>query len=127
MQTKTHSLMAFAAAALMSVAANQAVAGEKACGPAGSWVEFKAKVAAVFPAAIAQNVTGVAKERIVARYNSTPPATKFQPDHVRYLTRPDNPVALIVLEKGGCVVATAHMPVALLHTILAARPKGISI
>lgn len=127
MQTKTRAMIALAAAVLMSAVANHAVAGERSCGKADSWNEFKSKVAAVFPAAESHTITGAAKEKIVARYNSTPPATQFRPDNVRYVTRPDNPIALIVLEENGCVVATAHMPIGMLQNILAARPKGVSI
>lgn len=127
MQTMTRTMLALVAAALISTVANHAVAGERGCGKADSWNEFKAKVAAVFPAAESHTITGAAKEKIVARYNSTPPATQFHPDNVRYVTRPDNPIALIVMEENGCVVATAHMPVVLLQGILTARLKGISI
>ena len=127
MQSKMQAMMALAVALLFSLAANQALAGEGGCGPAGSWAEFKSKVAAVFPAAEAHMVTGAAKAKIIARYNATPPATAFEPDHVRYLTRPDNAIALIVLEKDGCVVATAQMPLILLRSMLAAGPRGIAI
>ena len=127
MQSKSPIFAALTAAVLMFCATSQAFAGEVACGPAGSWTEFKAKVAAAFPTAEAHVITGAAKAKIVARYNSTPPATKFEPDNVRYLTRPDNPTALIVLEKNGCVVATAQMPVTLLQGLLAARPKGVDV
>lgn len=127
MKTKTQSLIVLAAAALMTVMASSSHAGDGACGPAGTWTEFRARVAAMFPGAVTHAITGVAKEQIVARYNSTPPATVFQPDNVRYLTLPNSPRALIVLQKGNCVVATAQIPLGLLRGILKGRGKGIDI
>lgn len=127
MRIKSFILAGLTVGILVWVGSSQSRAEELSCGPAGTWSEFRARVGNVFPEAEAHDITGDAKTRIVAYYNATPPATAYEPDRVRYLTRPSTPIALIVLEKGGCVVATAQIPVGLLRNLLTARTNGVEI
>lgn len=127
MKNLRKALFPLTAAALIAVASPMAQAKEDGCGARGTWTDFHAGILSSFPEAQEHTVSGEAKEEIIAHYNATPPASAVTPDSVRYLTQPENPVAIVVLQRKSCVVGMAYMPVALLKMILDPRRKGIEV
>lgn len=127
MKTVRKALFSLTAAALIALSPPMARAEEDGCGASGSWAEFHTAIVSIFPEAKEHTLSGEAKDKIIAHYNATPPVSAVTPDNVRSLTYPENPVALIVLERQSCLVGWTYMSVALLRLILEPRLKGPEI
>ena len=127
MNTLSRTLGILAAMTVICLNAPGALAEQPVCGGAESWDQFKKRVEATFPQVQALEITGSAKETLVAQYNATPPVLPVTPDKVRFLTRPDAPTALVVYSKDSCVLAAAYIPVNQLARLLAMGPKGIEV
>lgn len=127
MKTLKQALFSLTAVAMLTLASPLVQAKESGCGARGTWADFHAGIVSAFPEATEHAIAGEAKNAIIAHYNSTPPASAVTPDNVRYLTQPENPVVIIVLQNKECVIGTAYMPVAMLRMILDPRRKGIEV
>lgn len=127
MKTFSRSLLTLAAMTFFCLTASASYADKPACGAKETWAQFKQRVETAFPKVQAQEISGSAKETLVAQYNATPPTLPVAPDKVRFLTRPDTPTALVVYSKDSCVLAAAYIPVNQLVRLLAMGPKGIEV
>lgn len=127
MKTFSRSLVTMAVMTFVCLTASASFAEETACGTSQSWAQIKERVESAFPQIATQEISGSAKERLVERYNATPPTLAVDRDKVRVLIRPENPTALVVYSKDSCVLGAAYVPTEQLVRIIAMGPKGIEV